>query len=242
MESKTKRFRRLLSALEEHCSKTQYVAPTTRLQQALCDRRETPLELGHSIMDNIREKMAVADEIFTRTKTQRFMHDKIVTALCKFVYKSAYSTSEAQIKEYNGIDKIETAIALSGPRRFGKTETIVFICAVLVVAVPNIEITIISQSGLAAGTESGILGKIKAAIARYFPATPLDNVGDVNNKQHLSVTMSHGDVRKVHSYSSKSGDAYVCLPAPNHLVRLFYVWSARPSQSWDSRRSARGSA
>lgn len=163
----------------------------------------------HAIMDYARECLLTfdekwgkaANERFERTRDQRTIHDIILGSLTKFVYGPLFGPNETKIKKYNRIKQVHPAVAFSAPRRFGKSMAIAIICAILFVAIPNMEIAIVAQGTRAANKKSGILGVIRAILTECFGMKAKFPVED---GEHLIAYIP--DKRAVHSYSAKAGD------------------------------------
>lgn len=185
--------------------RVKYNSPLTRVEEAVELDEITPLERGHRIMDSIRDSFDLLDKTMPRSFDQRIVHNKILGALSRFIYGSAFGTHEIEIKDYNQFDTIKPAIAFSAPRQLGKSSAIAMMCCVLLLSVPGIEIAIVAQGGRAAGGDSGMLLKIIELLTGIFKWTNFKR----NNKN--TIRLYAPDRRQVSSFSSESGNQYVFL-------------------------------
>lgn len=213
--NRLKRFYGINEALLQNKQKrVKYTSPQTRLEEIASKASLSDLEKGHIIMDHIRANMDIVDrkwgrsatDLFVRSRDQRIFHEKIFIAMLKFVYGKAYAMNELKIKEYNMVsEKVKTALALTAPRRFGKSLSIAIAIAILFYTVPFMEICIIGQSSRAVNKKSGILGTIKEILSQCFD---FDDSRYVTNDSENVIAM-FPERRAIHAVSSQSGNRYV---------------------------------
>jgi hypothetical protein len=173
-------------------------------------RGHSGLDDRHAIMESVRTNMKKIDEIIKpRSGEQYIITDRVFATCTYFVYKDYVNTHAAEIRKYNGFvktekfkDKLPRGLLLSGPRRFGKSEIFSRIAAAIMMAVPNVVITCISNSANSAGKEMGILGKIRGFLERVYGVKKFMR----DNDKHLMIRISDTDTREVHSFSPDAGD------------------------------------
>ena len=206
MHSTLRRHSEINTLLSEHALKrVKFTSPLTRLEEFLQGERMSDLQRGHAVMDLMRENFGIIDEFWDRSRDQRLIHDKIMGAVSSFVYGKAFASNETIIKQYNMFVSIRSALAMQAPRRFGKTTAIAIAVVVIFMSVPNCEICIVAQSSRSAGTDSGILGKIKEILKKCFNFTAFEHC----NSEDVTARFGATDLRKIHALSGKSGDSYV---------------------------------
>ena len=159
------------------------------------------LERGHMIFDNIRDAMRKIDEVMPRSIDQILVTEMINAATAAFVYKGELHGNEEEIKRYNRFDSLINGVLFEAPRRFGKTEALVMSIVSYLVACPNIVIVVIANSSNAAGSEIGLLGKVKKLLALVFGI-----IGDIKNEHHLVIKEGLHDTRELHCFSGLCGD------------------------------------
>lgn len=106
---------------------------------------------GDKRLADLKEALEIFDtgEInkLVRAPYQKLFHDDFIEACIKVIYKEEYSQREAEIIRMNGFDgSPRQEVAISCPRRFGKSiGTVMFVVALLLTQ-PNIKITVFSPS------------------------------------------------------------------------------------------------
>lgn len=173
----------------------------TRLESYVLQHSMSELEKGHAVMDHIRRLLIKLDEHCMRSADQIIMCDLDIASVIPFVYRKCFASNEKEILEYNNITAVWLAIALSMPRRFGKSVILNTLLAVYMVCIPHFEGIIISQSVESAGI-NGILGKVKDTLENVLGVKTIK----VSNKEHITIFMP--DARKLHAYSKGKGDRY----------------------------------
>ena len=164
------------------------------------------LEQGHATVDAIRAAMYRIDTYdggkYQRSYRQVLGTESILASLAAFIYGDCFAANELIIKKRNGWKTLHNGLILSAPRRIGKTIMCAILFSALIVACLNIDITCISASANAAGSEIGILGKVRRFLENIFKITSFEN----KNKTHIIYKVSHNDIRQIHSFSGKVGD------------------------------------
>jgi hypothetical protein len=200
------RFRLLSTQLSEDVRKrTRFTLPFTLYDDITNDHELSDIDHGNEIMDLMRANLAIIDEHWIRSRHQRTIHAYILVALCGFVYGKAFDLNELRIKEFNMIDlnaKLKSAVALTAPRRFGKTTAIAIICAVIFMSIPKCEISIVAQGTRAVSGSTGILSKIKEILRACFGFEKFE----VFNSEHAFARFDDGDLRKINAYSGQAGN------------------------------------
>lgn len=195
--------------------RVRYTPLLTLADDLLQGGEETALDRGHRIMEEIEKNFAKVYLVWTPTRDQRIVHEQIKAAVAKYVFGESFYSNELKIKKRYGFDTTKSAIALTAPRRFGKTLALAMVCAVLFMSIPNFEITIVAQGGRSAGGEMGILSKIKNILQTCFSFTNFDT----KNKEGLIGLFP--DKRQIHAFSAGINNGCVLfLSASVNTVRF----------------------
>lgn len=160
------------------------------------------IDKGHAIMDAMRSTLNFIDTIMPRSDDQIIIHEKMLPCLCRFVYGEAFDANEAEIMKYNNFVHLKKGSLFTAPRRSGKTEALIVVLMTMFLNIPNVEISCISQSAHAAGSEMGLLGKVRDGLESIFKVEKFRN----RNSKHLVKKYADDDIRKIHSFSCGVGD------------------------------------
>lgn len=177
--------------------------PTCRKQIRLsCSR----LERGHQIMDAVREALR---KIYAHVRLTSIQEDavELVLASCTcFIYGDELQKNRVEIATRNGFDtEIKKGLLVDAPRRLGKSHIVKVVTAAIMMAVPNVVIVCVANSGLAAGAELGIIGGVEKLLVNIFGVSKFHR----RNPKHLMFDVGPGDRRELHSFGAKSRDQYV---------------------------------
>ena len=93
-------------------------------------------------------------DTFDRSVQQKQMHEIMLRCVTRQVYGDAVIEHELEILEYNNFASLGREIMISAPRRFGKSWAVAMFCAVALLCIKGIEISIFSSGARAAGAET----------------------------------------------------------------------------------------
>ncbi len=219
-----KRFATLLDERRTKRIRTAMDAPS-RLELALTPKN--PLAAGDATMTSIRAALNKIDSISPRSVDQAHIHEYILAGVATYVYGPSAGKHMDHILKSNRFEKLEKGVIVSAPRRFGKTELVVLICVALIMACPGIRLVCISNGPRAAGSQTGVLAKVKAKLCEVFGMAHSIKT----NRESIMYHFSDTDTRSLHSYSSEIGDGCVvfygtCL-CLGLIFFLFFLLHAR---------------
>jgi hypothetical protein len=158
-----------------------------------------PLTAGHAVFDALRAKLAELDQSDRpRSPNQVLIHTLLMSALCMHVYGSSLlAKHETEIKRYNGFSTTKQEIALTMPRRSGKTVAVASFIAAALLTVPGFECASFAAAARSAGADAGMLGVVKFYLLDMFGVDK--SALRPNNAETIGVTL-HEDKRVMHSY------------------------------------------
>lgn len=158
----------------------------------------SPLKRGHDIMDRLR---ALCDSFDTPTKyrspNQRMIQSRLSGAIARLVYGADLLKYEKEVRRYNNFDTVRQEVAVTMPRRSGKSQSIGEWVACAMLAVPGFDGACFANSGRAAGKEKGMLGVVQKALMNHFGLTK--NQFLIDNDECIQIEV-RGDKRTFHSY------------------------------------------
>lgn len=162
------------------------------------DDIEEGIEERHAIIDDIREKLAEWDDCKTyRSPKQIELHELFISTCACIVYGEKYFNDDymTEILERNAWSREDVFFLFSStmPRRFGKTWSIAMWVIILLICVPNFEVSIFAPSeGQAIMLKNFIRDKLRAK----FPGWEENK----DTKREFWIELDETDVRKVHAW------------------------------------------
>ena len=150
---------KMLSKLEKLIQKrlAREDAERARYRIPLRAEKYRPVILNRSSGDTVVEKLRDALESFEgvivqgqevhRSSQQREFHEAFIAALARYIYPpDEYKVNATRILTENGWESTKQEVAISCPRRFGKSYSVSMFAAACLAAVPSISIAIFSPS------------------------------------------------------------------------------------------------
>ncbi len=125
-------------------------------------------------MDHIRLCLSKHDVGTTvRSVHQRNIQQLIQAAIARFVYGPTKKYYEREIKKHNKFKDLKQLIAITMPRRAGKTTGVAQVIAAILYCVPNADVAIFAASKRAAGRD-GLMGQILTYLKEMYDVTEFD--------------------------------------------------------------------
>lgn len=196
------RLQRVAEHLDDRRSKRArtFVPIPTRLEVAArASLPVHPLQRGHAIFDNLRAKLATYDTTTSkyRSYNQMLIHTLLASSLARHVYGSMLDKFEDEIKRYNGWTTVRQEIAITMPRRSGKSTAVGTFIAAAMLTVPGFNCACFAASARSAGKDSGMFKIVRGALRKHFKYEKRPEEHD--NAETLEVIID-GDKREFHSY------------------------------------------
>lgn len=156
------------------------------------------IQAKHAIIDEIREKLAEWDTRETyRSPKQIELHEIFISTCACIVYGDRYFTDEYmdEILQHNNWTREQVFFLFSStmPRRFGKTWCIAMWVIVLIICVPNVEVSIFAPTEK---QSTMLLHFIRDKLRKKFPGWA--EVKD--SAREFWISKDETDVRKVHAW------------------------------------------
>ncbi len=173
----------------------------TNVEYEINKAGETSIEKSYALMDKIFDTLLQFDKPpTTRYLLQIRLHRILVSRLAALIFKKNFVSEKLNIMKRYQYASLDTLAVVQMPRRFGKSVGFGMLLAVALMCIPNCKIGIVAFSKASAATD-GLLGIIKGYVKQLrgdHSATKIT----VDNENHLSVTFSNDDTRRVLAFST----------------------------------------
>lgn len=110
-------------------------------EKALFNQRQSIVLEGDEIVDRVRYILSQGLG-FIRSKTQIKIHEKCLAMCLPKIYGTDWDDNQDAILHRFGVEKLRQELLVIMPRREGKTFAMSMFCAALLVAVPDIEVSV----------------------------------------------------------------------------------------------------
>lgn len=161
----------------------------------------TPTKRTLSGDDVVEELTQLLETFTTRSKQQVKFHEGFLMSILKVIYGESYAANEIRIKRLFQIEHLYQEVFVACPRRFGKSYSVGMFGAACLVAIPDIEIVLLSPSK----RQSMLLLDLTLKFLEELKDQGSDFTMVTSNTERIWIRRN-GTLRKVrHFYISRGG-------------------------------------